>query len=115
MVEVPKVDAQIGYNHKREMDIAKELISTAPIFCKADYVKFHTCNNREMLSGAMYNAPHPNPGNSHGAAYEPDGMCRQVQNVARALKPEEAELLPVEVRSRRNLKWEPVAPGTMLA
>ncbi len=69
MVEIPKVVAEIGCNHKGQMDIAKELISTAAIFCKADYVKFQKRNNRELLSDAMYNGPHPNPGNSYGATY----------------------------------------------
>ena len=69
MVEIPKVVAEIGCNHKGEMDIAKELISTAAIFCKADYVKFQKRNNRELLSDAMYNAPHPNPANSYGGTY----------------------------------------------
>jgi sialic acid synthase len=69
MVEIPKVVAEIGCNHRGEMDIAKEMISTAAIFCKADYVKFQKRNNRELLSDAMYNAPHPNPANSYGASY----------------------------------------------
>jgi sialic acid synthase len=51
------------------MDVAKEMISTAAIFCKADYVKFQKRNNHELLSDAMYNAPHPNPANSYGATY----------------------------------------------
>jgi N-acetylneuraminate synthase len=69
MVEVPKVVAEIGGNHKGEMKIAKELISTAAIFCKADYVKFQKRNNRELLSAEQYNAPHPNPANSYGDTY----------------------------------------------
>lgn len=69
MVEIPKVVAEIGCNHKGEMDIAKELISTAAIFCKADYVKFQKRNNRELLSDGMYNAPHPSPANSYGTTY----------------------------------------------
>ncbi len=69
MVEIPRVVAEIGCNHKGEMDIAKELITTAAIFCKADYVKFQKRNNRELLSDVMYNAPHPNAANSYGATY----------------------------------------------
>lgn len=69
MVDIPKVVAEIGCNHKGEMDIAKEMIATAAIFCKADYVKFQKRNNRELLSEAQYNAPHPNPANSYGATY----------------------------------------------
>lgn len=69
MAETPKVVAEIGCNHKGDMDIAMELISTAAIFCKADYVKFQKRNNRELLSEAQYNAPHPNPANSYGTTY----------------------------------------------
>lgn len=69
MVDIPKVVAEIGCNHKGQMDIAKELITTAAIFCKADYVKFQKRNNRELLSDAAYNSPHPNAANSYGATY----------------------------------------------
>lgn len=69
MIEVPKVVAEIGCNHKGDMDIAKEMIATAAIFCKADYVKFQKRNNRELLPPEQYNAPHPNPTNSYGATY----------------------------------------------
>lgn len=69
MAETPRVVAEIGCNHKGDMDIAMELISTAAIFCKADYVKFQKRNNRELLSEAQYNAPHPNPANSYGSTY----------------------------------------------
>lgn len=69
MAEIPKVVAEIGCNHRGELDTAMELISTAAIFCKADYVKFQKRNNRELLSDAQYNAPHPNPANSFGDTY----------------------------------------------
>lgn len=69
MVETPKVVAEIGCNHKGDLDIAMELITTAAIFCKADYVKFQKRNNRELLSPEQYNAPHPNPANSYGTTY----------------------------------------------
>ena len=69
MPVIPKVVAEIGCNHKGDLDVAMELISTAAIFCKADYVKFQKRNNRELLSEAQYNAPHPNQANSYGATY----------------------------------------------
>ena len=34
----PKVIAEIGCNHKGDMQIAKELILTAATYCKADVV-----------------------------------------------------------------------------
>lgn len=68
----PKVIAEIGGNHKGDMDIAKELILMAKTFCKADTVKFQ---KRDVETWAqkdpeMYNAPHPNPANAYGETYK---------------------------------------------
>ena len=65
----PKVVAEIGCNHKGEIEIAKEMIKIAKIFCKVDYVKFQKRNVRELLTEEEYNAPHPNPVNSYGDTY----------------------------------------------
>ncbi|MBD3582613.1 N-acetylneuraminate synthase family protein [Flavobacterium selenitireducens] len=65
----PFVIAEIGCNHKGDMEIAKELIKMAKIFCNADAVKFQKRNNRELLTEEQYNAPHPNPANSYGDTY----------------------------------------------
>lgn len=35
-----KIIAEIGGNHKGDMNIAKEMIDTAALFCKVDVVKF---------------------------------------------------------------------------
>lgn len=67
--ETPYVIAEIGCNHKGDMDIAHEMIQTAAIFCKVDAVKFQKRSNRELLSEEQYNAPHPVPYNSYGATY----------------------------------------------
>ncbi|PCH68761.1 MAG: N-acetylneuraminate synthase [Bacteroidales bacterium] len=64
-----KVIAEIGCNHKGDIEIAKELIKVAKIFCNADVVKFQKRNNRELLTNEQYNAPHPNPANSYGDTY----------------------------------------------
>lgn len=64
-----KVIAEIGCNHKGDIEIAKELIKVAKIFCNVDVVKFQKRNNRELLTEEQYNAPHPNPTNSYGATY----------------------------------------------
>lgn len=74
MTDVPahhtaKVVAEIGCNHKGEMNIAKEMIEIAAKTCKADYVKFQKRNNKELLPPEQYNAPHPNPVNSYGDTY----------------------------------------------
>lgn len=65
----PKVIAEIGCNHKGEMEIARELIMMAAKFCKADYAKFQKRNPKELLTEEEYNAPHPNPINSYGESY----------------------------------------------
>ena len=65
----PRVIAEAGCNHKGDMEIAKELIKTAAIYCKADIIKFQKRCNRELLTEEQYNAPHPNPANSYGNTY----------------------------------------------
>lgn len=65
----PKLIAEAGCNHKGEMDIARDLIKIAAIYCRADVIKFQKRNNRELLSREQYKAPHPNPVNSYGDTY----------------------------------------------
>ncbi|MDA3861246.1 MAG: hypothetical protein PF445_08460 [Melioribacteraceae bacterium] len=64
-----KVIAEIGCNHKGEMEIAKEMIKIAKIFCNADVVKFQKRSNKELLSDDQNNAPQPNPLNSYLYTY----------------------------------------------
>ena len=64
-----KIIAEIGCNHKGEMEIAKEMIKVAKIFCNADAIKFQKRNNKELLTKEQYNAPHPNPINAYGETY----------------------------------------------
>ncbi|MDO5981669.1 N-acetylneuraminate synthase family protein [Flavivirga spongiicola] len=65
----PYIIAEIGCNHKGDMEIAKELIKVAKIFCNVDAVKFQKRNNKELLTEEQYNQPHPNPVNSYGDTY----------------------------------------------
>jgi N-acetylneuraminate synthase len=65
----PRIIAEVGCNHKGDLDIAKEFIKMAAVFCKVDIVKFQKRNNRELLTQEQYNAPHPNPANSYGKTY----------------------------------------------
>lgn len=65
----PVVIAEIGCNHRGEVDTAKEMIKMASIFCKAPAVKFQKRNPKELLTEEQYNAPHPNPINSYGKTY----------------------------------------------
>jgi sialic acid synthase len=64
-----KIVAEICCNHKGDMEIAKEMIVTAAMFCKVDAVKFQKRNNQEILTPEQYNAAHPNPVNSYGKTY----------------------------------------------
>lgn len=65
----PYIIAEIGCNHKGEIEIAKELIKVAKIFCNVDAVKFQKRHNKELLTEEQYNQPHPNPINSYGDTY----------------------------------------------
>lgn len=68
-MNLPKIIAEIGCNHKGDMAIAREMIMTAATYCKVDIVKFQKRCNKELLTSEEYNAPHPNPVNSYGATY----------------------------------------------
>jgi len=65
----PYIIAEIGCNHKGSMEIARELIMTAAVFCKVDAVKFQKRCNVELLTPEQYSAPHPNPMHSYGDTY----------------------------------------------
>ena len=65
----PYLIAEIGCNHKGEMEIAHEMIKIAAQFCKVDAVKFQKRNPKELLTKKEYNSPHPNPINSYGSTY----------------------------------------------
>lgn len=64
-----KVIAEIGCNHMGDIEIAKELIRVAAIFCKADVAKFQKRSPKELLTPEEYSRPHPNPHNSYGSTY----------------------------------------------
>jgi sialic acid synthase len=63
------VIAEIGCNHKGDINLAKEFINTSRDFCKVNHVKFQKRENREVLTPEEYNSPHPNPVNSYGETY----------------------------------------------
>ncbi len=64
----PNIIAEIGCNHKGDLDIAKELILLAKT-SGADVAKFQKRNSKELLPEKQYNSPHPNPINSYGKTY----------------------------------------------
>jgi len=65
---LPKVIAEIGCNHKGEIEVAKELLSLAKE-AGADVGKFQKRTPKELLTKEQYDTPHPNPDNSYGATY----------------------------------------------
>lgn len=64
-----KVIAEIGCNHKGDMDVAKELINVASKVCNAHVAKFQKRNNVELLTAEEFQAPHPVPENAYGPTY----------------------------------------------
>ncbi|MCL2887936.1 MAG: N-acetylneuraminate synthase family protein [Elusimicrobia bacterium] len=71
----PIVMAEIGCNHRGELNTAHKMIKLLGVFkimnpqSSIDVVKFQKRTNKELLSPEEYNAPHPNPANSYGATY----------------------------------------------
>jgi len=63
----PRVVAEIGCNHRGEMETARRLIDAAAA-CGAAYAKFQKRNPRELLTPEQYAAPYDNP-HSYGATY----------------------------------------------
>lgn len=68
MHKIPKVIAEIGCNHKGEIEIAKQLLKVAAD-SGVEVAKFQKRTNKELLTEKQYNAPHPNPINSYGDTY----------------------------------------------
>lgn len=65
----PKVIAEIGCNHKGDMNIAREMIMIASTVCKVDVVKFQKRTPKELLTPEQYAAPHPNEMHAYGKTY----------------------------------------------
>ena len=71
----PIVIAEIGCNHKGDIEIAHRMIKLLGALKELDpqsyidIVKFQKRTNKELLSKEEYNAPHPHPENSYGATY----------------------------------------------
>lgn len=68
-MDKPFLMAEIGCNHKGDLEIAKEMIRVAKVYSGADAVKFQKRCARELLTLEQYNAPHPDPRNAYGATY----------------------------------------------
>jgi N-acetylneuraminate synthase len=64
----PQVIAEIGCNHKGELEIAKNLLTLAKE-SGATVGKFQKRTPKELLTPEQYSAPHPNPHNAYGDTY----------------------------------------------
>ena len=64
-----RIIAEIGCNHKGDMETAHEMIKIAAQFCQVDIVKFQKRNNKELLLPDEYNAQHSVPYHSYGLTY----------------------------------------------
>jgi len=64
----PKIIAEIGCNHRGEIETAKELLTLAKE-AGATVGKFQKRCPKELLTPEQYSAPHPNPQNSFGSTY----------------------------------------------
>ena len=57
MLRKPYIIAEAGCNHMGKMEIARELINTAAIYCKVDAIKFaydFLINNLEIPKEKLY-------------------------------------------------------------
>jgi len=66
-LSIPKFIAEIGCNHRGDVDTAKQMMVVAKT-CGADIVKFQKRNSRELLTPEQYNAPYENI-HSYGKTY----------------------------------------------
>ncbi|NLN28786.1 MAG: N-acetylneuraminate synthase [Firmicutes bacterium] len=67
-MEHVKIVAEIGCNHRGEIETARRMIQVAAL-CGGDVVKFQKRNPRECLTPEQYRAPHPVPANAYGPTY----------------------------------------------
>lgn len=74
-MQKPVIIAEIGCNHKGDINIAHKMIKVLSTFkllnenSYIDIVKFQKRTNKELLTEEEYNSPHPNPINSYGKTY----------------------------------------------
>ena len=66
-LSIPKFIAEIGCNHRGDVETAKQMMVVAKT-CGADVVKFQKRNSRELLTPEQYNAPYENI-HSYGKTY----------------------------------------------
>lgn len=65
----PILIAEVGCNHKGNIEIAKQFIIKAKAFCGLKYIKFQKRDPKTLLTEKEYNTPHPVKENSYGNTY----------------------------------------------
>ena len=64
-----KLIAEIGCNHKGDIEIATDMIKIASQECNVDIVKFQKRSIKDLLTEEEYKSPHPISSNSYGSNY----------------------------------------------
>ena len=65
----PILIAEVGCNHKGELETAMKFIKIAKEFCNVPCIKFQKRDPKTLLSEEEYNLPHPVEQNSYGKTY----------------------------------------------
>ena len=65
----PILIAEVGCNHKGDLNIAKKFIEVAKNFCGLKYIKFQKRDPKSLFTEEEYNKPHPVIENSYGSTY----------------------------------------------
>jgi sialic acid synthase len=63
------ITAEIGCNHKGDLNIAKQMIKASKEFCNVQIAKFQKRSIKESLTQEELSSPHPYPNNSYGKTY----------------------------------------------
>lgn len=69
MYKNPRIVAEAGCNHMGQMEIAKQMIKTAAVYCEADIIKFQKRCNKELLTAEQYYEPYLDSERSYGKTY----------------------------------------------
>lgn len=67
--KTPILIAEVGCNHKGDLNIAKKFIEVAKNFCDLKYIKFQKRDPKSLFTEEEYNKPHPVQENAYGSTY----------------------------------------------
>ncbi len=107
----PFIIAEIGCNHKGDLELAKELIKLAKE-CDATIAKFQKRTPKELLTEEQYNTPHPVPYNSYGNTYGAHREFLEFNQAQHAELKEYAESIGIEYSTS---VWDVTSAKEMVA